>query len=199
MSVVKRVQSKQCKVEGCEGLGHPDRNGNRYLLKGWCYKHYRRWRIHGSPHKTLYSKGKYKKDGNPLYVTWINMRQRCYNPKFTYYENYGGRGIKVCDRWLENFDNFVDDMGERPSPKHSLDRIDNNGDYEPENCRWATPRQQAVNSRKVLNARGCYYHKSEKKWLAQISHNGSRHFLGYFKTEKDGHRAYLEALKSFGE
>ena len=69
--------------------------------------------------------------------------------KETGYENYGGRGIKVCDRW-NNFSNFIEDMGDRPSPDHTLDRIDVNGDYEPSNCRWATWLVQASNKRKHL-------------------------------------------------
>lgn len=76
------------------------------------------------------------------------MIQRCINPKVPSYRHYGGRGIKVCDRWMV-FDNFYKDIGPRPSPKHSLDRINNNGNYEPGNCRWATARQQWLNSRQA--------------------------------------------------
>jgi hypothetical protein len=85
---------------------------------------------------------------HPMYVLYMGMKQRCYYPKNKRYKNYGGRGIKVCDRWLNNFELFLEDMGERPSKKHSLDRIDNNGDYEPSNCRWATSLEQQGNNSK---------------------------------------------------
>jgi hypothetical protein len=79
------------------------------------------------------------------YRSWKKMRDRCFNPNDTYYHNYGGRGINVCDRW-NDFQNFFDDMGERPENR-SLDRINNDGDYEPANCRWATKDQQEKNKR----------------------------------------------------
>lgn len=81
------------------------------------------------------------------FVAWNSMKQRCYYLKAPMYENYGGRGIKVCDRWLNSFENFFEDMGKRPSPKHSLDRKEVNGNYEQSNCRWATPIEQANNRR----------------------------------------------------
>ena len=80
----------------------------------------------------------------PTYYTWKMMKQRCQNPRATSYEYYGGRGIKVCDRW-QSFDNFLEDMGERPEGK-TLDRFPNkNGNYEPGNCRWATRDEQRAN------------------------------------------------------
>lgn len=88
---------------------------------------------------------KYGKKENPLFSVWWSMIQRCRNPNVKRYCRYGGRGITVCDRWML-FENFVSDMGDRPSPKHSLDRIDNDGNYEPSNCRWATATEQARNS-----------------------------------------------------
>lgn len=90
-------------------------------------------------------------DGKPTseYRTWIGMRNRCRNPNAPGYDLYGGRGIQVCDRWLESFENFIDDMGPRP-PKMSLDRIDVNGDYAPENCRWADLKTQNRNKRNAV-------------------------------------------------
>lgn len=85
---------------------------------------------------------------HPLFNTWSMMKQRCLNPKHTYYYLYGGRGIKVCDRWL-SFENFVQDMGDRPSKNHTLDRYPNKkGNYELMNCRWATIKEQNSNKRK---------------------------------------------------
>jgi hypothetical protein len=89
------------------------------------------------------------------YQSWVAMITRCCNKKSTHYYNYGGRGISICDRWKNNYDNFFEDMRERPD-KTTLDRIDNKGNYEPTNCRWATYTQQNNNSRRnrILNYNG---------------------------------------------
>ena len=82
------------------------------------------------------------------YKAWCLMKYRCNNPNYKEFNNYGGRGITVCDRWLHSFENFFEDMGKKPTSKHTLDRKDPNGNYEPSNCRWATQSQQVKNRRK---------------------------------------------------
>lgn len=86
----------------------------------------------------------------PEYLVWQGMRERCHNPNSDRYASYGGRGIFVCDRWRYSFAAFIADLGPRPSTQHSLDRIDNDGPYSPENVRWATDGEQRFNKRNTI-------------------------------------------------
>lgn len=96
----------------------------------------------------------------PEYHVWEGIKQRCLNPNRRGYEYWGGRGISVCERWLE-FENFYADMGPRPGPGYSIDRSDNDGNYEPGNCRWATASEQQRNTRRSRHGQGHLFEVSE--------------------------------------
>lgn len=121
---------------------------------------------------------------HPLYDVYANMRKRCLDKTNQAYHNYGGRGITICDRWSNSIESFIEDMGERPTPTHSLDRVDNNKGYSPENCKWSTPIEQNNNQRMKKNNTsgvvGVSYHSRFKKWCASIHLGGKRKHLGYF-------------------
>lgn len=128
--------------------------------------------------------GKYKHGmiDLPSYISWENMKQRCLNPRHTAYASYGGRGIKVCEEWLD-FKNFLRDMGDRPEGM-TLDRINVNGNYEPGNCRWATRTTQSRNIRPYAKSKsgivGVYWNKESRRWIASITADGVKHHLGTF-------------------
>lgn len=112
---------------------------------------------------------------SPSYPCYAAMKTRVLNKNHINYDCYGGRGIKICDRWLgkDGAKNFIFDMGDRPSNKHSLDRIDNNGDYTPENCRWATMSEQNANRRNSVKVEINGVNKSIKEWADEAGVNYS--------------------------
>lgn len=160
---------KVCSINGCNSkvYGH-----------GWCSKHYYRWKRNGDPNVVQRNIVGYSTKYRALYSVFWSMHDRCERPKTRNYNNYGGRGIKVCDRWsgVYGLQNFIEDMG-MPPKYHSLDRIDVNGDYCPENCRWADIHMQATNTtaqRKYSKRPGVTYNKFKKVWWAYITVNGKR-------------------------
>lgn len=139
----------------------------------------------------------------PIYNSWSAMKGRCLNKENSRYSDYGGRGITVCDRWLESFENFLEDMGETHSNGLELDRKDVDGNYSPENCRWVTSHQNTFNTRSrkgsVSKYKGVSMH-SCGKWDAKIRCNHKSKHLGLFILEEDAARAYNVAAKEiFGE
>lgn len=110
----------------------------------------------------------------PEYTNWAGMKDRCFRPASKAWGNYGGRGITVCERWINSFENFLADMGPRPTPKHSIDRIDNDGDYEPSNCRWATSAEQGQNKRTNVPVTYQGQNKLLKEWCELLKLNCSR-------------------------
>lgn len=113
------------------------------------------------------------------------------------YSLYGGRGIEVCDRWLQ-FDNFYTDMGDKLSPKHTLDRTDVNGNYEPANCRWITHARQQLNRRNNNTVPGVRWEHQRSKWFVTISVQGVQHFLGRFDDHVEASIARYKAEALYG-
>lgn len=105
---------------------------------------------------------------SPEFGVWMNMSDRCYNTAADSYHNYGGRGIQVCAAWRKSFEAFYTDMGPRPSANHSIDRIDNDGDYAPGNCRWATPIEQSRNRRTTRLITFGNRTQSLTEWAAEL-------------------------------
>ena len=156
---------RQCMVNECD---------SKHWAKGYCSKHYYRL-VHNGTLTTKIHRHNLAK--TKLYSVWSVMKQRCNNPNNINYDKYGGRGITVCDEWLHDFKAFHDYMGNKPTPQHSLDRIDNNGNYEPGNVRWASKSEQDIN-RRTRNKYGYpgiykYRTKSGIKWIGRLR-NGNK-------------------------
>lgn len=147
--------------------------------------------------KTIHGATKNNKR-TPEYTTWRAMKSRCYRKNDVEYDNYGGSGVTVCDRWIHSFENFLEDMGQKPSKKHTIDRIDGRGNYEPNNCRWSTGSAQIVNQRlrndNTSGHKGISLDKKTSKWHAYLNIEGSKRInIGYFINIEDAINAREQA------
>lgn len=152
-----------------------------------------------SSEKTAERNRKHSGTFTPEYSVWCGIKNRCGNPNATSYEHYGGRGIKVCDRWLDSFDNFLSDLGKRPSKQHSIERINVDGDYEPSNCKWATAIEQANNKRIFSNnksgVKGVTFSKYHSAWISLWQEDGKQK-KKHFSIKKYGHeKSFQMAVK----
>lgn len=146
--------------------------------------------VHNKTHGMTNSGG--IKPAAPEYNSWQGAKRRCFDKTCNVYEHYGARGVTMCDKWKNSFEEFYKDMGPKPSAKHSIDRINNDGNYEPSNCKWSTQSEQRRNARSLKNTSGTigvYWNKSKSKWEARIA---GKH-LGTFDTYEMARKARLEA------
>lgn len=146
---------------------------------------------------------KHGKEKSKEYSTWLNIKNRCHNPKTEYYYLYGGRGITVCDEWRNSFSAFYKYMGDRPQGRYSIERIDNAKGYEPGNCKWATDVEQAINHRLQKNNthgyRGIVFEKNKGLWRVVLSVNCQKIRGGRYKDKEEA--AYIRdqfAMQLYG-
>jgi hypothetical protein len=131
----------------------------------------------------------------PEYENWHNMKQRCLNSNFPGYANYGGAGITIHQPWIEAFINFYEDMGRRPTPQHSIDRIDGRGNYSPDNCRWADKTEQIINRNLRKNSLGFNgISRNHKRYATKIWVDYKSYNFGTFDTPEEAAYVYDQAM-----
>lgn len=124
--------------------------GSQVIIREWCLLNGTRTTCGCVGHKTNLKHGQSGRTRTKEYYTWCSMVGRCQNPNLPMYKRYGGRGITVCERWRNSYETFLSDLGKAPSKKHSIERINNDGNYEPGNCKWATNDEQQRNRQGVI-------------------------------------------------
>ncbi|WP_432717822.1 AP2 domain-containing protein [Staphylococcus equorum] len=135
-----------------------------------------------------------------IYQKWKGIKKRCYDSKAQNFKHYGGRGIKVCDEWKDDFVQFYSDVGDVPFEGAELDRIDNNDDYKPSNCRWVNHQANSNNRRKYYNKTGytgVTFKPRLNKFQAQLYKNKKFIYLGLYETAEDAYNAYLTAKNKY--
>lgn len=143
-----------------------------------------------------------RNDRDRMRDRWHHMKKRCYNKDYHSYHRYGDRGIKVCDRWLESFQNFIDDMGYPPFKGAQLDRINNDGDYTPKNCRWVTASQNCNNRKPYKNKTGytgVSYKDKIKKYTSNFNVNRKHIHVGTYDTPEKAYKERVKAIKEYNK
>lgn len=158
-----------CTVENCL---------NKYRARDLCNKHY---------------KIKFRKTRTPELTAWTNMKDRCNNRNYQGYKNYGGRNIRVCDEWLHDFNAFHNDVGDKPTKQHSLDRINGDGNYEPGNVKWSTAHEQSSNVSTNTEVVGVNFNKRFGVWQARLMINGANVLNKRFLSFSDAVEARKQA------
>jgi hypothetical protein len=174
----------KCSVKGCNRI---------HMAKGLCSLHWQRINDRNPINPNIKRK-------QTEYIIWTNIKSRCHNPNNPAYKNYGGRGIKMCSKWVHDYDYFLFCVGNRPSTRHSLDRIDNKGDYEPGNVKWSTWNEQQSNKRSNNSTCGVCFAKSYSKkgtWISTLMVNGKYLLREYFDNELDAIEARKKAERLY--